>query len=81
LAGSGNFAVPRDKATTGAPASTSAVTIPRPRPRLAPTTIVVVLDKSLMVSSGGVGVISKLLDPSFLANQSVKRWIRGLRRV
>ena len=39
----------RATATTGAPASANARAIPRPRPRLAPTTTVVLSDKSLMV--------------------------------
>src|SRR5947209_525562 len=39
----------RATATTGAPASANARAIPRPKPRLAPTTTVVLLDKSLMV--------------------------------
>src|SRR5580658_7769318 len=39
----------RATATTGAPASANATAIPRPRPRLAPTTTVVLPDKSLMV--------------------------------
>src|SRR5215213_431805 len=41
----------RATATTGAPASANAPAIPRPRPRLAPTTTVVLLDKSLISSS------------------------------
>jgi hypothetical protein len=41
----------RDTATTGAPTSAKAVAIPWPRPRLAPTTIVVLLDRLLIVSS------------------------------
>src|SRR5260370_14467 len=36
-------------ATTGAPASANARAIPRPRPRLAPTTTVVLPDKSLII--------------------------------
>jgi hypothetical protein len=36
-------------ATTGAPASANARAIPRPKPRLAPTTTVVLPDKSLIV--------------------------------
>src|SRR5258708_2741758 len=51
LAGAGNSAAARATATTGAPASARAVAIPRPRPRLAPTTIVVLPDRSLMASS------------------------------
>src|SRR5712692_6051965 len=39
----------RATATTGAPASANARAIPRPRPRLAPTTTVVLPDKSLIV--------------------------------
>jgi len=50
VAGSGNSAVVRDTATTGAPASAKAVAIPWPRPRLAPTTIVVLPDKSLIIA-------------------------------
>jgi hypothetical protein len=49
LAGAGNAAWVRDTAMTGAPASARAVAIPRPRPRLAPTTIVVLSDKALMI--------------------------------
>src|SRR5262245_53647608 len=41
----------RATAITVAPAAPTAVAIPRPRPRLAPTTIVVLPDNSLMVSS------------------------------
>src|SRR5258707_11139675 len=51
LIGSGKAAAVRDTATTGAPASARAVAIPWPSPRLAPTTIVVLPDSSLMVSS------------------------------
>src|ERR1700722_18130490 len=39
----------RATATTGAPASANATAMPRPNPRLAPTTIVVLLDKSLII--------------------------------
>jgi len=39
----------RATATTGAPASANARAIPRPRPRLAPTTTVVLPDKSLII--------------------------------
>src|SRR5712692_349642 len=39
----------RATATTGAPASANARAIPRPKPRLAPTTTVVLPDKSLMM--------------------------------
>src|SRR5882724_458507 len=39
----------RATATTGAPASANAPAIPRPKPRLAPTTTVVRPDKSLMI--------------------------------
>src|SRR5262245_23724446 len=49
--GSGKVVAVRDTATTGAPAAANAVAIPRPRPRLAPTTIVVLPDRSLMMSS------------------------------
>src|SRR5262245_3075940 len=48
LADSGKAAWVRDTATTGAPALAKAVAIPWPRPRLAPTTIVVLLDRSLI---------------------------------
>src|SRR5207237_10217253 len=48
LAGSAHAAAVRDTATTGAPAAAKAVAMPRPRPRLAPTTIVVVSDRSLV---------------------------------
>jgi hypothetical protein len=41
----------RDTATTGAPALAKAVAIPRPKPRLAPTTIVVLPESSLPASS------------------------------
>jgi hypothetical protein len=47
----GNSAAVRDTATVGAPASAKAVAIPWPSPRLAPTTIVVLLDRSVMVCS------------------------------
>jgi hypothetical protein len=40
----------RATATTGAPASANATAMPRPNPRLAPTTIVVLLDKSFMAA-------------------------------
>src|SRR6266705_1919400 len=49
LAGSGNAAAVRDTATTGAPALAKATAIPRPRPRLAPTTTVVLPDKSRII--------------------------------
>src|SRR5260370_23175518 len=39
----------RATATTGAPASANARAIPRPKPRLAPTTTVVLPDKSLII--------------------------------
>src|SRR5829696_8348897 len=39
----------RATATTAAPASANARAIPRPKPRLAPTTTVVLPDKSLMI--------------------------------
>src|SRR5436305_15270876 len=48
-AGWGNPARVRETATTGAPASAKAVAIPRPKPRLAPTTTVVLSDKSLTI--------------------------------
>jgi hypothetical protein len=41
----------RATATTGAPALANALAIPRPKPRLAPTTRVVLSDKSLMIDS------------------------------
>src|SRR3954447_2435440 len=47
----GNSAAVRDTAMTGAPAAANAVAIPRPRPRLAPTTMVVLPDRALIVSS------------------------------
>lgn len=48
LASSGNSAYVRDTATTGAPASARAVAMAAPRPRLAPTTMVVLPDWWLM---------------------------------
>src|SRR2546421_2130953 len=53
----------RATATTEAPASANARAIPRPKPRLAPTTTVVLPDKSLIVtlllclSAGSLGVV------------------------
>jgi hypothetical protein len=49
--GSANAVAVRDTGTTGAPAAASAVAIPRPKPRLAPTTIVVLPDRPFTVSS------------------------------
>src|SRR3954447_20315233 len=48
FASSASGAAVRAMATTGAPAAAKAVAMPRPRPRLAPTTIVVVSDRSLV---------------------------------
>src|SRR6266568_2457573 len=66
----------RATATTGAPASANARAIPRPKPRLAPTTTVVLPDKSLiivlfpcvsMVSLAVVLVVAAPPDPRFVA--------------
>src|SRR5438876_422065 len=62
-AGSVHAAAVRATATTGAPASANARAIPRPKPRLAPTTTVVLPDKSLMfvlffcVSMGSLALV------------------------
>src|SRR5947209_3416670 len=66
----------RATATTGAPASANARAIPRPNPRLAPTTTVVLPDKSLiivlflcvsMVSLAVVLFVAAPPDPRFVA--------------
>src|SRR5467141_2749953 len=51
MASSASAGPVRATATTGAPASANARAIPRPKPRLAPTTTVVLSDKSLMIVS------------------------------
>src|SRR6266540_4262365 len=61
----------RATATTGAPASAKATAIPRPRPRLAPTTIVVRLDRSLMTCSSVLWPPCSCLNPHCLDGRRV----------
>src|SRR6266550_6527817 len=69
VANSASAGPDRATATTGAPASANAPAIPRPKPRLAPTTTVVLPDKSLMlvlffcVSMGSLALVLVVAAP------------------
>src|SRR5947208_2326954 len=86
VANSASAGPDRATATTGAPASANAPAIPRPKPRLAPTTTVVLPDKSLIiVLFRCVSIVSgrqRLLRALGGADTSPSRdWARPLRPV
>src|SRR5262245_3574504 len=87
LADTGNVPTERDTATTGAPAVARAVAIPWPSPRLAPTTIVVLPDRSLIALTHRRRLLGRARAPAAPAERRVasrgakargpRRWPRG----